>query len=433
MRNKTGKSLLVVSLLLLSVPALSQKYLTGLDSALFIRDTVRPVVKRFENLNFSGYIQPQYQVTSTNGAKTYGGGDFSTYSHSRFMLRRARLKMDYLAVSDKRLPKALFTFQIDATERSVRVRDMFIRLYETKNNHFSLTTGIFARPFGYEVNLSSSYRETPERGRMSQILVPSERDLGVMITYEPQEKSAKNKYISANIGVFNGPGLSATTDFDNVKDIIGRVTLKPVKTAIGKISGGFSALHGGWRQQSKYVYEMGSSNTSKDFIVDSALSNIGKTAPKHYYSGDVQLNWAHGWGATELRAEYWTGTQPGTPSASANPETLPQGPTYIRDFNGAFFYFLQDIINTKNKLLLKYDWYDPNTKVSGKEIDATGKNFGAGDISYTTFGFGYLREITKQVKLTLYYEIVKNEKTQLSGYTTDLSDNLFTCRIQYRF
>lgn len=433
MRNKTGKLLLVVSLLLLSVSAFAQKYLTGLDSALFIRDTVRPVVKRFENLNFSGYIQPQYQVISTNGAKTYGGGDFSTYSHSRFMLRRARLKMDYLAVSDNRLPKALFTFQIDATERSVRVRDMFIRLYETKSNHFSLTTGIFARPFGYEVNLSSSYRETPERGRMSQILVPSERDLGVMITYEPQEKTAKNKYISANIGVFNGPGLSATTDFDNVKDIIGRVTLKPVKTAIGKISGGFSALHGGWRQQSKYVYEMGSINSGKDFIVDSALSNIGKTAPKHYYSGDVQLNWAHGWGSTELRAEYWTGIQPGTLSTSANPETLPQGPTYIRDFNGAFFYFLQDIVNAKNKLLIKYDWYDPNTKISGKEIGAAGKSFGAADISYSTFGFGYLREITKQVKLTLYYEIVKNEKTQLSGYTTDLSDNLFTCRIQYRF
>jgi hypothetical protein len=433
MRNNTGKSLLIISLLLLSVPVLSQKYLTGLDSALFIRDTVRPIVKRFENIHFSGYIQPQYQVISTNGAKTYGGGDFSDHSRNRFMLRRARLKMDYLALSDNKLPKALFTFQIDATERSVRVRDMFVRLYETKTNHFSLTTGIFARPFGYEVNLSSAFRETPERGRMSQVLVPSERDLGVMLTYEPQEKTTKNKYISANIGVFNGPGLSATTDFDNIKDIIGRITLKPVKTRIGKISGGFSVLRGGWRQQTKYVYEIASSISGKDFVVDSALSNIGKTASKNYYSGDMQLEWGHAWGSTELRAEYWTGKQPGTLFTTANPETLPQSPTYIRNFNGAFFYFLQDIVNAKNKLLVKYDWYDPNTKISGKEIGSAGKNFSEADISYTTFGFGYLREITKQVKLTLYYEIVKNEKTQLSGYTTDLRDNLFTCRIQYRF
>jgi hypothetical protein len=43
-----------------------------------------------------------------------------------------------------------------------------------------MTAGFFARPFGFEVNLGSSYRETPERGRMSQTLMPGERDLGVM-------------------------------------------------------------------------------------------------------------------------------------------------------------------------------------------------------------------------------------------------------------
>lgn len=411
----------------------SQKYLTGLDSALFIRDTVRPLVKRFENINFSGYIQPQFQIISKEGAKTFGGGDFSQYSKSRFMLRRARLKMDYLLVSADKLPKALFTFQIDATERSVRVRDMFVRLYETKGNNFSFTTGIFARPFGYEVNLSSSFRETPERGRMSQILVPSERDIGLMLTYEPQGRDAKNKYISANVGVFNGPGLSATTDFDNVKDIIGRITLKPLKTRIAEISGGMSILEGGWKQLSKYVYKTGNSSSGKDFIVDSSLSNIGKTAPKRYYSIDVQLSWKHRWGHTELRGEYWMGEQPGTATNSANPEILPSAPTYLRKFNGAFFYFLQNIIDSKNQLVVKYDWYDPNNKVRGKEIGATGKKFGVADIKYSTWGIGIIRDLNKIIKLTLYYELVKNEDTQVLDYTTDLKDNLFTCRLQLRF
>jgi len=121
----------------------SQRFLSELDTSLFIRDTVRPVIKRFENLRFSGYLQPQYQVISEKGAKTFGGGDFDAHSNSRFMLRRARMKMDYLAVTEDKLPKALFTFQIDATERSVRVRDMFLRLYETKKNNFSLTAGVF--------------------------------------------------------------------------------------------------------------------------------------------------------------------------------------------------------------------------------------------------------------------------------------------------
>src|SRR5882724_5276712 len=168
----------------LSVAGYCQRYLADLDSSFFINDTVRPFLKRFENLRISGYMQPQFQVAQADGAQSFEGGNFSQFSRSRFMLRRARLKIDYLLMTKERFPQALFTFQIDATERGVIVRDMFIRLYETKKNNFSMTAGFFARPFGYEVNLGSSYRESPERGRMSQTLMPGERDLGVMFSFE---------------------------------------------------------------------------------------------------------------------------------------------------------------------------------------------------------------------------------------------------------
>lgn len=52
------------------------------------------------------------------------------------MLRRARVKIDYLLPSKERFPKAMFSFQIDATERGVIVRDMFLKLFETKRNLF---------------------------------------------------------------------------------------------------------------------------------------------------------------------------------------------------------------------------------------------------------------------------------------------------------
>src|ERR1043165_2984382 len=175
-------------LLLISISAYSQHYLTYIDSSFFIKDTVRQVIKRFENINISGYMQPQFQVAQADGAQSYSGGNFSQYSRSRFMLRRARLKVDYLLRTIGKFPRALFTFQIDATERGVIVRDMFIRLFETRHNIFSMSAGFFARPFGYEVNLGSAYRETPERGRMSQILMPGERDIGVMFSFEPQQK-----------------------------------------------------------------------------------------------------------------------------------------------------------------------------------------------------------------------------------------------------
>jgi hypothetical protein len=163
-----------------------------LDSSLFIRDTIRPFLKRFENLRFSGYIQPQFQMAQSKGAKSYAGGDFSAFSSSRFMLRRARVKLDYLIPdSNNKWAKALFSFQIDATERGVNVRDMFVRLYDSKFHLFSITAGLFARPFGQEVNLSSAFRETPERGRMSQILMPTERDLGAMLSFEAQNRNHK--------------------------------------------------------------------------------------------------------------------------------------------------------------------------------------------------------------------------------------------------
>ena len=421
-----------------SVNGFSQRYLSDFDSLLFVKDTLRPVLKRFENLRITGYIQPQYQVAQSKGAQSYNGGDFSQYADNRFMLRRARVKIDYFLASPDNLPKALFTFQVDATERGVALRDMFVKLYETKKHVFSMTAGMFARPFGYEVNLSSTYREAPERGRMSQILMPSERDLGAMITYEPLRRQAKNKIIKVDAGIFNGQGLSGRTDFDSYKDIISRITVKPVKKGNWHLSGGLSLLYGGWRNGTKYVYEMNSLNADKYFAVDSTPANIGAKAIRRYYGADVQAVFHHSWGETEFRAEYWKGKQPGTATTTVNPGDTPSLngvplPTYKRNFDGAFFVFLQNIINNKNQLIVKYDWYDPNTDVSELEIGKPGTNLTAADIKYSTLGLGFLRHINKHIRIVLYYDIVKNETTRFTGYTENLQDNIFTTRIHFNF
>ncbi|MBK7561007.1 MAG: porin [Chitinophagaceae bacterium] len=426
--------------LFLSVTAFPQRYLADIDSSFFIKDTVRPLIKRFENIRISGYIQPQFQKAQSDGAPSYSGGNFSQYSSSRFMLRRARVKIDYILPSKLKYPKALFSFQIDATERGVIVRDMFLKLFETKSNLFSLTAGLFARPFGYEVNLSSTVRETPERGRMSQILMPSERDIGVMVSHEPQESKRDRSRFKLDIGFFNGQGLSGTTDFDSHKDLIGRIFFRPYfsKSNI-EFSGGLSYLRGGWKNGTKYVYESGTaSNGDKIFIIDSAVSNLGKSSPRHYYGADAQVKLKHGWGETEWRAEYWFGTQPGTSGSTSNPGTLPTSngipvPTYVRHYDGVFLLFLQNIINAKHQLMVKYDWYDPNIKVAKMELGKAGTNLTPADVKFTTLGMGYAFHINSQTKIILYYDLVKNESTQLAGFTTDLKDNILTCRIQFRF
>jgi hypothetical protein len=431
--------LLFITGIMLPQALLAQRYLADIDSSFFIKDTVRPVIKRFENLRITGYIQPQFQKAQSDGAPSYTGGNFSQFSSSRFMLRRARVKIDYVLPSKSRYPKALFSFQIDATERGVIVRDMFLKLFETKKNIFSLTTGLFARPFGYEVNLSSAFRETPERGRMSQILMPSERDIGLMVSYEPQERKHKFSHIKFDVGFFNGQGLSGTTDFDDHKDLISRLFIKPYTIGKTELSGGLSYLRGGWKNGTKYVYRSGvTSGGDQAFIIDSSERNLGTSSPRHYYGADVQFKIHHGWGETEWRAEYWFGTQPGTSASTTNPGTLPNSngqpvPTYVRHFDGVFLLFLQNIINSRHQLLLKYDWYDPNIRVQDLAIGKSGSNLTAADVKFSTLGIGYLYHLNPQTKLIFYYDFVKNEKTALSGFQSDLKDNIFTCRIQFRF
>src|SRR5687767_8090874 len=101
----------VVSILTVS-SVNAQRYLSDYDSTLFIRDTLRPFLKRYVNLHFSAYMQPQYQVAQQKGIDSYEGGNFADNTNNRFMIRRARVKMDYMLPSkEKDFPSALFTFQ----------------------------------------------------------------------------------------------------------------------------------------------------------------------------------------------------------------------------------------------------------------------------------------------------------------------------------
>ena len=61
----------------LSQEAFGQRYLADYDTSIFIRDTLRPFLRRFENLHFSAYMQPQFQVAH-KGARSYAGGDLVT-------------------------------------------------------------------------------------------------------------------------------------------------------------------------------------------------------------------------------------------------------------------------------------------------------------------------------------------------------------------
>lgn len=388
------------------------------------------IYKKYDHIRIGGYMQPQFQAAESKGAKTtYSGGDFSTNSDNRFMLRRGRIRFEYVHFSDSKKPSEQFVFQFDGTEKGVVIRDFYGRIFENNWKLFSLSTGMFARPFGYEVNLSSSDRESPERGRMSQTLMKVERDIGAMISLEPHNRTNLWQYFKWDAGLFNGQGLTAPGEYDSYKDFISRVSWKPYPvTKQLLVSAGISYLNGGLFQNNRFAYSL----ENKNFVIDSSAQNIGRKLPRKYYSGDVQLKWLYKKGATELRAEYWQGTQTGSQSTSETPATLfTVDSYYIRKFNGAFFYFLH-AFDKHHQIGVKYDWYDPNTKISGKEIGISANTHSA-DIRFHTLGMGYIYYVDENLKIVAWYEFVKNESTSLPGYTSDLKDNVFTLRMQYRF
>jgi hypothetical protein len=388
------------------------------------------IYRAADHLQISGYFQPQFQVAQSKGAKNYSGGDFSTFSNNRFMIRRARIRFDYEHFSKSGLPQAQLVFQVEGSERGVEIRDFWGRMYENKWQLFSFTTGMFARPFGYEVNLGSSDRESPERGRMSQILMRVERDLGAMVTLEPRKKSSPIKRLKVDVGIFNGQGLTAHEETDSYKDFIGRVSLKPVDIGPGiSFSGGASLFEGGLLQNTKYVYEM----DNKRFRLDSSVTNVGVKAPRKYRGLDAQVRFKNAWGKTELRGEYWWGTQTAIAAESNTPSVLLVEPTYVRQFKGAFFYLLQNVGSPKHQIILKYDFYDPNRLVAKADIGAAGTNTHGGDVRFQTFGFGYLYYFDDHFKILGWYDVVKNENTSLAGFTSDVKDNIFTLRLQYKF
>lgn len=408
-----------------------------IDTTTEVGKSVLSVSKRFDNIRIGGYIQPQFQLAQQKGIKSYAGGDFAPNVNNRFMLRRGRIRFDYVHYNTDKKASVQFVFQFDGTERGVFIRDFWGRIFENKFRLFSFTTGMFARPFSYELNLASSDRESPERGRMSQILMKTERDLGAMISFESRQKNHPLKYLKIDAGLFNGPGLSASADYDSHKDFIGRIALKPFPVLNNfNISAGISVLDGGILQNTKYLYKITSSSAGKIFTEDSSGSNMGKIAPRKYYGADIQFKIKNKKGYTEIRAEGIVGKQTSFGNTSETPASLPAditGAIYIRKFNGAYFYFLQNIFNSKHQLVIKYDWYDPNSSVAGKEIGKAGSNVNEANIKFSTLGFGYLHYINDNVKLLIWYDKITNEKTSLPQYAADIKDNVFTCRLQFRF
>lgn len=438
----------------------------------------KTTVDALKKIKISGYVQTQFQATdgitgsTFNGGSlpapgAYSGGAFPNDVASRFSVRRGRIKFNY----DNDLTQ--YVMQFDVTQGGFGIKDMYASIKEPYLKLATFTGGIFDRPFGFEISYSSSNREAPERSRLYQTLFPGERELGAKIELAPQDGFLS--MFNAKVGVFNGNNNN-NNENDNQKDIIGRIGAQiPLVEQNLEIDGGLSFYSGKVTNNSNSVATISTdASGNKIWSVDVNNLNIGKTSDRSYFGVDMQLYYdLPVLGGLSLRGEYITGTQPGTSGSSSfyqyskatvatlnNPDlivtnqkdTLKAGtvkitdPTknvsaatlYSRKFAGWYINYIQNI-GMSEQIVVKYDVYDPNTDLKSTDVGVNGITT-AGDIKFSTLGFGLVHHFDGNVKLTLYYEIVTNESINAATtnaamlpYTQDLKDNVLTVRMQYKF
>ncbi len=487
----TFKSLAIIALgLICSTVAFSQEKVDSLNVHEQRITNLEDGLIQLKKLKFSGYVQAEWQSSQIDSAFSksndmkVGTGLFGPEksiggTYNRYGVRRGRLKSTYEDFGCKAV------IEFDISESGLKTKDVYLNALDPWLNTFSVTGGVFDRPFGYEISYSSSKLESPERSRIIQTLFPDEKDLGAMLTIQAPKTSPWN-VLKLDAGLFAGAAINK--DYKSKKDFIGHLSYSE-GTSTMKWGLGASMYAGVIYNTSQNVYTMQNGVFARDSSALAsdpkdatgktklALNNNSNFANRTYFGFDGQFSIVSDLGLTQIRGEYIFGTQPGTSTSSASLNgydattiTAPGAPTqttptlaqtiaaanpgtdtYIRKFNGGYIHFIQDIADTKHSITVKYDWYNPNTDINSANIgtaltadqiaankltpNASKPYVGANktDMSYSTIGLGYIYRMNNNVKLTVYYDIVSNKITQLKGYMANLADNVLTVRLQYKF
>ncbi|HPB58038.1 MAG TPA: hypothetical protein PLL49_05990, partial [Bacteroidales bacterium] len=195
------------------------------------------------------------------------------------------------------------------------------------------------------------------------------------------------EYLKIRCWFIAGNGIKK--DIKNRKDFITRLSVDKKFKEIIRLGVGVSYYNGGVYQGSPNIYTF----DKEGFVLKSDTAFIGKYAKREYFGVDAQFRVITPLGVTTIAGEYLMGTQPGIEleSKSPNADAVTDKDTYIRNFNGGYVVLVQDMGVVPLSAVVKYDWYDPNTKVAGKQIGDLGKEddfkkTSIGDIAYNTVG-----------------------------------------------
>jgi hypothetical protein len=355
---------------------------------------------KLNKIKVSGYIQSQWEWYDKDLEKTNG------YNNT-FYIRRARVKFTYEALDGVK-----FVLQPDFSTGALALKDAYAVLNIPKIKNWTLWAGQMNRT-NYEVEYSSSQREVLERSRVVRAIYPGEREIGVKLEYIGVKIPLKFQIMAMN-GNFTG---AQAKDVDSQKDIMTRLvySIKIPSAGIG-IDLGPNVYYGGNLSKNNKYFK------NSDGTLDS-LNSVWKYLKKNWVGGEVQI-FADVLGGMAIKGEYMSGINsvPSSVASNATRAQMVASPSLYNNFSGYYVYFIKNI-GPKNQFVAKYDYYDPNTKLSG---DAAGNS-----INYKTWTIAWQYYLNDFIRISLNYEMPKNEIN--ASNPTDKKDNTLGVRLQAKF
>ena len=246
-----------------------------------------------------------------------------------------------------------------------------------------------------------------ERSRVIRTIYPGEREVGAKLEFNPVTVPLKLQFAVLN-GNFTG---KEQKDEDSKKDIMARAvySLKFPSSGIG-IDFGAHVYYGGLVAKNKYILNY-------ENVIDSSSTNNGYNMKKNWAGAEVQAYFDL-LGGLALKGEYLAGKNAFGGDSKIYPNRM-------KKFSGYYAYLIKNI-GKKNQFVTRYDYFDPNTSVSGDAANA--------DVYYKTWVVAWQYYLNDNIRFSVQYEMPKNEINSTSKvYNKDIADNVFTLRMQAKF
>lgn len=233
------------------------------------------------------------------------------------------------------------------------VNDAFIEYYAS--SAITVRAGQFVKPFGFDIQQSSSVRESPERGMFAGYFFPGQRDRGVMLTAKLDSLGDIWHGTQLFAGAFNGNRFFVDNNRQLNYDLRLRKVFDRIPLALGA-----------------------SVQLGRQLLPDGLRGNNRE----NLYGADVQ--WA--WKRLGVRAEFVGGNMPST-LLSLQPEFAPAFRPGAHSAGGSVFSSFR--VTKQSEVYARYDRFNRDP-VSGKNARA--------------FNIGYFRYLSEKSRIGVDYQ-----------------------------